>query len=106
MTTTYTQPVQAPGYTDGCQRSATELARIVAKHKDLHVDGGDSVVTEDRTVICESIEDLAAILVAAGAIRPSGVFWSRFPNDPQDFIAWVGQQGPVDPAIRAKITGF
>ena len=73
--------VQAPRYTEGRRRSATELARLVAQHSEWAWAEDDALVDDLGGLLAYTIEDAAEAMQDLGWFAPggAGVIWARMP---------------------------
>lgn len=73
--------VQAPRYTEGRRRSATELARLVAQHSEWAWAEEDALVGDLGDLLAYTIEDAAEAMQDLGWLAPggAGVIWARMP---------------------------
>ena len=73
--------VQAPRYTEGRRRSATELARLVARHSEWAWAEEDALVDDLGDLLAYTIEDAAEAMQDLGWLAPggAGVIWARMP---------------------------
>lgn len=73
--------VQAPRYTEGRLRSATELARLIARHSEWAWAEDDALVDDLGGLLAYTIEDAAEAMQDLGWLAPggAGAIWSRMP---------------------------
>jgi hypothetical protein len=75
--------IQAARWTEGLNRSSTELARIVASGLNWTMDDHDQIVDTSGDEIAYTIEDTAAAMAELGWFvdNGAGIHWSQVPDD-------------------------
>lgn len=66
-------PIQATGVMNGRSRSATELARWVAREHGWLIHGHGTIYDRDGVIVASSIEDLATVGEELGWFAPENV---------------------------------
>ena len=101
--------VQAPRYTEGRRRSATELARLVAQHSEWAWAEDDALVDDLGGLLAYTIEDVAEAMQDLGWFAPggAGVIWARMPAAHVRGARAEDLRGRLDKAGRhPHINGF